>query len=509
MGKMFKRVLIANRGEIAVRIIRTLRELGIESVAVYSEADINSYHRHLADFAVALDGRSSAESYLNIDQIIEAAKNADADAIHPGYGFLSENAEFVRKTSAVGITFIGPSAEAMDAMGDKISAKKIMKEQSVATVPGSDEAIQSSGELHSVIDEIGLPVILKAAAGGGGRGMRVIHNRDEADSAFEACQREALSYFGNDTVFVERFIEHPRHIEVQILCDATRGIHLYERDCSIQRRHQKLLEEAPSQYLNEAQRQELGKLAVKAALAVGYEGAGTVEFICESPDKAYFMEMNTRIQVEHPVTEMVTGIDLIAEQIHIASGEPLRWRQEQIKLNGWSIEARINAEDAQLNFMPAAGQISRVTWPMGSGVRIDSHIYDGYSVPSEYDSMLAKLIVWAQTRDEAISKLKRCLRELNVDGIPTTALFHYRLIDHKDFKSGNFSTRFLEENMDQVMEAKPESGNAPISSSKWNSLAAALSIAVSKSSLNNKRAERASFNDSRWQEAARRENNSF
>lgn len=448
----FRRILLANRGEIAVRMIRSIRDLDLESVAIYSDADQDSLHRKLADHAIHLPGRTSAETYLNIPRIIDAAVAAKVEAVHPGYGFLAENAEFAKAVAKAGMKFIGPSPQAISIMGDKVQAKKLMIEHAVPTVPGSAGAVASVDELKELIPIIGFPMILKAAAGGGGRGMRVVYQEDELAAAFSACQREAQSYFGNPEVFVERYIEQPRHIEIQVLCDGKRGIHLFERDCSIQRRHQKLIEEAPSLYLNEEQRARLGEIAVKAALAVGYEGAGTVEFICESPDQAYFMEMNTRIQVEHPVTEMITGIDLIAEQIRIASGEGLSFSQDEIKIQGWSLEARINAEDVSQGFVPRPGVLKRVHLPAGPGIRLDTHIYSGYEVPAEYDSMIAKLISWAPTRDEALARLRRALQELEIEGIPTTAAFHEALTKHPRFVSGDFSTRFLEEEGEKLIE---------------------------------------------------------
>jgi acetyl-CoA carboxylase biotin carboxylase subunit len=396
-----------------------------------------------------------ANNYLGLSshpEVIQAAKVSKADAIHPGYGFLSENAEFARRVKEAGLIFIGPSAEAMQQMGDKICAKHLMISKGLAVVPGSDGGVDDEAQLKQVIDTIGLPVIIKAAAGGGGRGMRIVRAKEDASEAYHSCRREALASFANDQVFVEKYIEKPRHIEVQILCDGKNGIHLFERDCSIQRRHQKLLEEAPSLYLNDTQRDHLGQLAVKAALEVGYEGAGTVEFICESPDKAYFMEMNTRIQVEHPVTEMITGIDIVAEQINIATGKGLSVTQDDVSINGWSIEARINAEDVRQDFMPAPGRVGTIHWPLGFGVRVDTHIYPGYDIPADYDSMIAKLIVWGRSRQAAIGKLRRCLAELNITDISTSSSFHEAILSHPDFVNGNFSTRFLEENSDLLAD---------------------------------------------------------
>lgn len=495
-----KRVLIANRGEIAIRIMRTLKELGLESVGIYSEADALSQHRSFADFAIALPGRTSAETYLDIDKVIQAAKAAKADAIHPGYGFLSENADFAQRVKEAGLIFIGPTADAMRQLGDKICAKHLMTSKGLAVVPGSDGSVDDEKQLMKVIDDIGLPVIIKAAAGGGGRGMRIVRAKEDASEAFHSCKREALSSFANDQVFVEKYIEKPRHIEVQILCDGKTGVHLFERDCSIQRRHQKLLEEAPSLYLNNEQRETLGQLAVKAALEVGYQGAGTVEFICESPEKAYFMEMNTRIQVEHPVTEMITGIDIVAEQIYIAMGRGLSVTQDDISINGWSIEARINAEDVRQDFMPTPGQIGSIHWPLGFGVRVDTHIYPGYDIPADYDSMIAKLIVWGRSRKAAIEKLKRCLSELHISDISTSSPFHEAILSQPDFIKGDFSTRFLEEHPDLLAEDDDDPASHSEKSNNINSICASLATQL--------RPEMPNLNsDNRevWQSISRRE----
>jgi len=440
---LFKKVLVANRGEIALRIMRSLRDLGIPSVAVYSDADALSQHRKYANEAIRLPGRTSAETYLNVPAILDAIRRSGAEAVHPGYGFLSENSNFCRAVNEIGATFIGPSVEAMHLMGDKVQAKDLMKKHSVPTVPGSDGALSSLDDLHAVVKRIGYPLILKAAAGGGGRGMRIIRQDKEIQDAYEACKREALSYFGDATIFAERYISNPRHIEVQVLCDGRNGVHLFERDCSVQRRHQKLIEEAPSHYLSEEQRHHLGSIAVRAALAAHYEGVGTVEFICESPDKAYFMEMNTRIQVEHPVTEMITGVDLIEEQIRVAATKQLRLKQDDIQIRGWAIETRINAEDPGQDFMPAPGRISHLHVPAGPGMRVDTHIYPGYTVPSEYDSMIAKFISYGPSREEAILRMRRALSEFECEGVPTTAKFHEVVLQHPAFLSGEFDTGFL------------------------------------------------------------------
>lgn len=446
---MFKRILVANRGEIAVRIIKTLRELNIESVAIYSEPDKNSMHCAMADFSIGLPGASSAETYLNIPLIIEAIKSSGADGVHPGYGFLSENADFREAVDQTAACFIGPSKNSLDMMGDKIKAKKLMEEFNIPTVPGLTAALHSEAELIAAVEKIGYPVILKAAAGGGGRGMRIVNNKKELWPAFEACQREAQAYFGNPEVFCEKYIANPRHIEFQILFDSKHnGVHLFERDCSIQRRHQKLFEEAPSSYLNEDQRKKWGETAVKVGKAAKYCGAGTVEFICESPDKVYFMEMNPRIQVEHPVTESITGVDLIAQQILVAAGKALPFKQSDIKINGWSMEARINAEDSKRGFIPCPGQVEELKFPSGPFVRVDSHLYPGYTIPAEYDSMIAKFIVWAPSREQALQRLKRALSDFDILGVPTTARFHEQLLDNPKFKSGDFSTHFLDKESD-------------------------------------------------------------
>ncbi len=441
------RVLIANRGEIALRIIRTLREMGIESVAVYSDADQHSLHRFHADFAINLPGTKSSDTYLNIPALVQAIKASKADAVHPGYGFLSENTQFARAVLETGAKFIGPSPEAMDRLGNKIHARNLMIAHGVPVVPGAKEPLKDAQELKSLAKEIGYPLILKAAGGGGGRGMRVVRKDSELEDALNACQREAIAYFGSRDVFCERYIERPRHIEFQVLFDEHgNGVHLFERDCTIQRRHQKLFEEAPSSYLSAKNRDEIGTNAIRAAKAAGYANAGTIEFICESPEKAYFMEMNTRIQVEHPVTEMITGIDLIAMQIKVASGEPLPFTQKDLTVRGWAMEARINAEDPTRDFAPAPGALGEVGLPGGPFVRCDTHLYPGYKIPDCYDSMVAKLIVWAEDRPKALARLGRALTELRLDGVPTTAPFHEALIQHPEFKEGHFTTRFIEEN---------------------------------------------------------------
>ncbi len=499
-----KRVLIANRGEIAVRIIRTLRELGIESVAVYSDADERSAHRLQADFAVRLPGITSADTYLNIPALTDAIRRSKADAVHPGYGFLSENSHFVREVQKTGALFIGPPPDAMDVMGDKISARNLMLAKGVPVVPGSTAALTDTADLRRLAKEIGYPLILKAAGGGGGRGMRVVRQDSELDPAFAACTREAQAYFGNPAVFAERYIEHPRHIEFQVMFDQHgHGVHLFERDCSVQRRHQKLLEEAPSCYLSAAQRADIGAKAVAAAQAAGYVGAGTIEFICESPERAYFMEMNTRIQVEHPVTEMITGVDLIAMQVRVAEGEPLPFTQDQLHVNGWSFEARINAEDPGRDFAPAPGVVEALALPGGPFVRVDTHLYAGYKIPDTYDSMVAKVIVWGQTRAEAMRRLARALGELRLDGVPTTARFHEALLRHPDFIAGHFTTRFIEEHATYWQEQlQPE--HSPAEADPGDAAVLAAAAAVLANDEQSRARPPLALAPSRWLDTARR-----
>lgn len=493
----FTRVLIANRGEIAVRIIRTLRDLGIESVAVYSDADHDSMHRRLADFAVRLPGSASKDTYLNVDALIKAMHRSGADALHPGYGFLSENAAFAQAVVAEDKVFIGPPPSAMDAMGNKVHAKALMRAHGVPVVPGSPEPLGSAEELRTVAHEIGYPLILKAASGGGGRGMRIVRADHELAEAYATCRREAQAYFGNDEVFCERYIERPRHIEFQVMFDAHgHGVHLFERDCSVQRRHQKLVEEAPSPFLNEKQRQAIGRSAVAAANAAGYIGAGTIEFICESPERYYFMEMNTRIQVEHPVTEMITGLDLISLQVKMAMGETLKLKQDDLKIHGWAIETRINAEDPGKGFAPAPGLVKRVSLPAGPSVRTDTHLYDGYQIPDTYDSMIAKVITWGEDRQQAISRQKRALKELVIEGVPTTARFHEALLRHPDFVAGQMTTRFIEENTDYFKNELNRSADVED---------AALIAAILAADSAGKPTSGLVMHKSRWQDRARSE----
>ncbi len=443
---MFKKVLIANRGEIAVRVIRACRELGIRTVAVFSEADRESLHVKMADEAYCIGPTAAKESYLNISNILSLATLTGVEAIHPGYGFLAENPDFAEACEAIGIKFIGPSAQAIIAMGQKAVARETMKNANVPIVPGSEGLIENIESALQIAEEIGYPVIIKATAGGGGKGMRVAYSPEELNSQLVMAQKEAYSAFGNSGVYIEKYLEHPRHIEIQIMADKEGNvIYLGERDCSIQRRHQKLVEEAPSPIISQEIREQMGSAAVKAAKAVKYEGAGTIEFLFDvENNRFYFMEMNTRIQVEHPVTELVTGIDLIKEQIKIAYGMPLSIKQEDLKINGWAIECRINAEDPIRNFLPSPGTINFYLPSGGIGVRVDSAAYTGYTINPFYDSMIAKLIVWDKTREEAIERMKRALDEFIIDGIKTTIPFHSKLMEHSSFRKGEFDTKFLE-----------------------------------------------------------------
>ncbi|MFM1653073.1 acetyl-CoA carboxylase biotin carboxylase subunit [Brevibacillus sp. B_LB10_24] len=442
---MFHKILIANRGEIAVRVIRACREMGIQSVAVYSEADRDALHVKLADEAYCIGPTPSKESYLNMANLMSVATKVGADAIHPGYGFLAENADFAEICAACNITFIGPDPEAITKMGDKSTAKDTMKKAGVPTVPGTDGLVEDIEEAVQTAREIGYPVMVKATAGGGGRGMRVAVNDEDLEKAIRLAQNEAKTAFGNPGVYLEKFVEGPRHVEIQIMADKYgKVVYLGERDCSIQRRHQKLIEEAPSPALSEELRRQMGEAAVAAAQAVSYSGAGTVEFLLDKYGNFYFMEMNTRIQVEHPVTEMITGIDLIKEQINVAAGLPLSFSQEDVKLNGWAIECRINAENAAKGFMPSPGRITEYLAPGGFGVRVDSAAYPGYTIPPYYDSMIAKVIVWGKDRNDAIRRMKRTLGEFVVDGIHSTIPFHLKMMDHEVFISGEFDTRFLD-----------------------------------------------------------------
>ncbi|MFD2035285.1 acetyl-CoA carboxylase biotin carboxylase subunit [Belliella marina] len=441
---MFKKILIANRGEIALRIIRTCKEMGIKTVAVYSTADKDSLHVRFADEAVCIGPAPSKESYLNIPRIIAAAEITNADAIHPGYGFLSENAEFSRICEEYKIKFIGASPDMINRMGDKATAKATMKEAGVPTIPGSEGLLESIEQGIKLANDMGYPVILKATAGGGGRGMRIVKQESEFKKAWDDARQESGAAFGNDGLYLEKFVEEPRHIEIQIVGDSNgKACHLSERDCSIQRRHQKLVEETPSPFITDELREAMGAAAIKGAEAIGYEGAGTIEFLVDKNRNFYFMEMNTRIQVEHPITEEVTDFDLIKEQIKVAAGEKISGKNYFPKL--YAMECRINAEDPANGFRPSPGKIVNLHLPGGRGVRIDSHVYAGYVIPPNYDSMIAKLIVSGQSREEVIVRMKRALEEFVIDGIKTTIPFHIALLDDEKFKAGDFTTKFLED----------------------------------------------------------------
>lgn len=440
---MFKKILIANRGEIALRIIRTCREMGIQSVAVYSTADRDSLHVRFADEAVCIGPPASKDSYLNIPNIISAAEVTNADAIHPGYGFLSENAKFSAICAEYGIKFIGATADQIEKMGDKASAKETMKKAGVPTIPGSDGLVPNVKTGLKIANEIGYPIILKATAGGGGRGMRIVWKDEEFEPAWDSARQEAGAAFGNDGIYLEKFVEDPRHIEIQVIGDQYGKVcHMSERDCSIQRRHQKLLEEAPSPFITPDLRARMGEAAINGAKAVKYEGAGTIEFLVDKHRNFYFMEMNTRIQVEHPVTEEVISFDLIKEQIKVAAGIPISGKNYEPKMH--AIECRINAEDPFNNFRPSPGRITNFHSPGGHGVRVDTHVYAGYTIPPNYDSMIAKLITVAQTREEAINTMERALSEFVIEGIKTTIPLHQRLMLDPNFRAGNFTTKFME-----------------------------------------------------------------
>ena len=442
---MLKKVLIANRGEIAVRIIRACREMGIRTVAIYSEADKDALHVRLADQAICIGPAPSSKSYLNVKAILEAACLTGADSIHPGFGFLSENANFAKICEEMGIKFIGPNYKLIELLGNKSKAKETMKKAGVPVVPGSEGLINSKKEAVEIAEKIKYPVILKASAGGGGKGIRIAHNKEELEKAYSLVKQEAKISFNDDSIYIEKFVENPRHVEIQVLADEHgNGIHLGERDCSVQRRNQKIIEETPASIINDETRKKMGEVAVKAVKEIGYTNAGTIEFLVDKNKDFYFMEMNTRVQVEHPVTEMVTGIDIIKEQIKIASGEKLAIKQKDVKVNGHSMEARINAENPDKNFMPCPGTITGLHIPGGNGVRVDTAIYSGYTIPPTYDSMIAKVIVHGKTREESIAKLKSAVAELVVDGITTNADFILKILDNENFKKNNYDTSFIE-----------------------------------------------------------------
>ena len=441
---MFRKILIANRGEIAVRIIRACREMGIKTVAVYSEADAEALHTQLADEAVCIGPANSTEIYLNMERILSATIITGAEAIHPGFGFLSENSKFAKMCDECNITFIGPSAELIDKMGNKSEARSTMIAAGVPVTPGTTEPVYEAAVGREIADKMGYPVIIKASSGGGGKGMRIAENSEEFEVNFNTAQRESVNAFGDDTMYIEKYITSPRHIEFQIVADKHGNVvHLGERDCSVQRKHQKMIEESPSVAINEELRQKMGETAVRAAKAVGYESAGTIEFLLDKSGEFYFMEMNTRIQVEHPVTEMVTGLDLIKEQIRIAEGLELSVKQEDIAVKGHAIECRINAENPAKNFMPCPGKITNIHFPGGNGVRIDSAIYNGYKIPANYDSMICKIIVHDKDRTSAIYKMQSVLGELVIEGIDTNIDFQFDLIGNERFRSGDINTHFI------------------------------------------------------------------
>jgi len=452
--KKIQKILIANRGEIAIRIMRTCREMGISTVAVFSDADRTSMHVRYADEAYHIGPSASSESYLNADKIIEVAKKSNTDAIHPGYGFLSENAGFAVKCAQNGIKFIGPSPEVINQMGDKIQARLTMIAAGVPVVPGTTESIKTEKDAIETIQKIGLPVMVKAAAGGGGKGMRLITEEKDIVSMVRSARSEAKSSFGNDSVYVEKYISSPHHIEFQVLGDQHGNVvHLFERECSVQRRHQKMIEETPSPLVTPELREEMGRCAVNAAKAVGYEGAGTIEFLVDNSLNFYFLEMNTRLQVEHPITERVTGIDLVKQQILVAEGHALTFTQDKLRQTGHAIECRVYAEDSENNFMPNPGKIYNITQPLGLGVRTDGYVYEGYEIPIYYDSMISKLIVWAQNRSEAIERMKRALYEYKITGVKTSIKFLERIMDSEDFRSGNYDTNFIEKNKEFLLSS--------------------------------------------------------
>lgn len=439
------KILIANRGEITVRIIRACKEMNIKTVAVYSEADKDSLHTRLADEAVCIGPANSGKSYLNIRNIIEAARITNSDSIHPGFGFLSENAQFASICKESNIKFIGPEADVIDLLGNKSNAKEMMKKAGVPVIPGSDGSVKGLKDAITISEKIGYPVILKAAAGGGGKGIRVVNTPEELEPAYNVVKQEAKNAFNDDEIYIEKFVVNPRHVEIQILADEHGNvIHLGERDCSIQRKHQKMIEETPSTAIDDRLRNKMGEAAVRAAKAANYTSCGTVEFLVDKNKNFYFMEMNTRIQVEHPITEMRTGIDIVKEQIKIAGGETLKFKQKDVEFKGHSIECRINAENPSKNFMPCPGTITGLNLPGGNGIRIDTAIYEGYTIPPYYDSMIAKIIAYGTTRNEAIAKMKRALEELVIEGVETNRDFLFDIIRNPDFIRGNFDTAFIE-----------------------------------------------------------------
>ncbi|MCI9038265.1 MAG: acetyl-CoA carboxylase biotin carboxylase subunit [Clostridia bacterium] len=441
------KILIANRGEIAVRIIRACKEMNIKTVAVYSEVDKDALHTRLADEAICIGPASPKQSYLNIKNIIEAASITKADSIHPGFGFLSENSQFAKICEESNIKFIGPTSKVIDLLGNKSNSKEMMKKEGVPVIPGSDGSIKDLKQAILICEKIGYPVLLKASAGGGGKGIRQVNSFEELEANYNIVKQEAKNAFNDSEIYIEKFIQNPRHVEIQILADEHGNVvHLGERDCTIQRNHQKVIEETPSTIIDDKLRSKMGNAAIKAAKAAGYTSCGTVEFLVDKDKNFYFMEMNTRIQVEHPITEMRTGIDLVKEQIRIAAGEELKFKQKEIEFKGHSMECRINAENPSKNFMPSPGKINEMNLPGGNGIRVDTAIYSGYTIPANYDSMIAKIIVFGNTRNEAISKMKRALEELVIDGVETNRDFLFDIIRNPDFIRGNFDTSFIEKN---------------------------------------------------------------
>src|SRR5438874_11819647 len=495
---LFKRILVANRGEIAVRVMRACRELGIESVAVYSEPDRSALHVRQADHAYPIGPAAAADSYLRIDKLIAVAKASGAAAVHPGYGFLSERAAFAAACADAGLVFIGPSAHAITAMGDKVEARRLMRKAGVPVVPGSDEALGSDAEVEQLAGQMGFPVMLKAAGGGGGKGMRLVEAAGQLKSALRAARSEAKSAFGDDRVYVEKAIVRPRHIEVQVLGD-THGnvVHLYERECSVQRRHQKVIEESPSTAIDQATREEMGRVAVQAAKAVDYVGAGTIEFLVDPERRFYFLEMNTRIQVEHPITEAVTGIDLVKAQIEIAAGQPLRFTQADVVQRGWAIECRVYAEDPENGFLPAPGRIAVLRVPSGIGIRDDSGVYEGFEVSTSYDPLLSKLVAWGSNRDEAIDRMLRALCEYTVVGPTTNLAFHRWALDHPAFRAGDIDTGFITRHFRPGTPPEGLAADLPLIG------AALAAVARARPTLNGVGASTAP--GSRWRELARRE----
>jgi acetyl-CoA carboxylase biotin carboxylase subunit len=495
---MFKKVLIANRGEIAVRVIRACRELGVSTVAVYSEADREALHVRMADEAYLIGPPPSRESYLVVEKLLEVARRSGAEAVHPGYGFLSERAHFAKACADAGLTFIGPSPEAIDAMGDKVEARKRMIAAKVPVVPGSEGTLDSEQDVVSTAIAIGFPIMLKAAAGGGGKGMRLVESEREIGAAARSARNEAKSAFGDDRIYVERFVDSPRHVEVQVLGDKHGNVvHVYERECSIQRRHQKVIEESPSPALDAKTREAMGKVAVQAAKAVDYVGAGTIEFLVDSKRNFYFLEMNTRIQVEHPITEMVTGVDLVRTQIEVAAGAPLPFRQQDIRQRGWAVECRVYAEDPENNFLPAPGKIYRLREPGGLGVRNDTGVYEGFEVSIHYDPMISKLVAWGATRDEAIARMDRALAEYVIHGPITNIEFHRWILRHPRFRAGDFDTRFIQ----QEFKGLP----APAAQLERVALAAASIVALQTEAAPAPAPDRGNGASSPWRLAGRRE----